>query len=221
MQWLDAALSGQSTAALWTGLTALVAPLSYRRHAPLEAACTASAARGWPVRLRRSGGGVVPQGSGILNVTLAYPCTGAAGDQAEPVYAHLCQLLSLALTRLGISVQAGSVQGSFCDGRFNLAVMQQGKLRKIAGLAQYWRRAQNRQAVLAHALLLVDADPVFLCLQANQFENALTSGHHYEANALTNVAQCCQPSQPGTGCPADLMASVRQELTQLLKGQLA
>lgn len=221
MQWLDAALDGQATAALWTGAPALVAPLSYRRHAQLEAACDASKARGWPVRLRRSGGGVVPQGPGILNVTLAYSCAGAAGELAEPVYAHLCQLLSRALAGLGIAAQARPVHGSFCDGRFNLAVSHQGTHRKIAGTAQYWRRASDRQAVLAHALLLVDDDPAQLCVQANQFEDALTSGRHYEAQALTSVAQSLEQVHPGSSCPANLMAEVRYKLMQLLEGQAA
>lgn len=216
MQWLDAALEGQAIAALWTGQPGLVAPLSYRRHAQLEAACAASKARGWPVRLRRSGGGVVPQGPGILNVTLAYPCAGAAGDMAEQVYAHLCQLLTQALARLGIAAFARSVQGSFCDGRFNLAVSHQGSTRKIAGTAQYWRRASGRQAVLAHALLLVDADPVHLSAQANQFEDALASGRHYEANAMTSVAQCWQQAHPGMIQPPDLSSTLKQHLTTLL-----
>lgn len=216
MQWLDAALEGQATAALWTGEPALVAPLSYRRHALLDTACAVSAAQGWPVRLRRSGGGVVPQGAGILNVTLAYPCSGAAGDMAEPVYAHLCQLLSHALARLGIAAQARSVQGSFCDGRFNLAVSHQGTARKIAGTAQYWRRASGRQAVLAHALLLVDADPLRLSAQANQFEDALASGRHYEADAMTSVAQCWRRAHPGMNQPPDLSDALRKHLTTLL-----
>jgi len=221
MAWLDAALDGQATAALWTGAPALVAPLSYRRNAQLEAACDASKARGWPVRLRRSGGGVVPQGPGILNVTLAYPCAGSAGDMAEPVYAHLCQLIAKALDRLGIAAQARPVPGSFCDGRFNLAVNHQGVYRKIAGTAQYWGRASGRQAVLAHALLILDADPAHLSAQANQFEAALASGRHYDAQALTSVAQCWQQAHPGSSCPTNLMAGVRQELTHLLKTHVA
>lgn len=217
MSWLDAALRGHATAALWTGAPALVAPRSYCRHAQLDAACAASAARGWPVRLRRSGGGVVPQGPGILNLTLAYPCAGAAGDLAQAVYVHLCDLLSQALARLGITAQARSVQGSFCDGRFNLAVTQQGTVRKIAGTAQYWRRASGQQAVLAHALLLVDADPVRLSSQANQFEADLGSGRWYEASALTSVVECWEQAHPGNERPDDLLATVRQTLTELLK----
>lgn len=216
MQWLDAALAGQATAALWTGQAGLVAPLSYRRHARLDEACAASSAQGWPVRLRRSGGGVVPQGPGILNITLAYPCAGAAGDMAEQVYAHLCQLLTQALARLGIAAFPGSVQGSFCDGRFNLAVTHQGSARKIAGTAQYWRRASGRQAVLAHALLMVDADPAYLSAQANQFEEALASGRHYEASALTSVARCWHQAHPGITQPPDFSSTLKQHLAALL-----
>ena len=220
MQWLDAALEGHATAALWTGQSGLVAPLSYRRHAQLEAACAASKARGLPVRLRRSGGGVVPQGPGILNITLAYPCAGAVGDMAERVYAHLCQLITNALTRLGIAAFPCSVQGSFCDGRFNLAVSHRGSTRKIAGTAQYWRRGNGRQAVLAHALLIVDADPLHLSAQANQFEAALESGRHYDANAMTSVAQCWSDAHPGSALPRDLSINIFGAVMQHIAASL-
>jgi len=221
MQWLEQALDGQSTAALWRGQPGLVAPLSYRRHAQMDVACAASSAQGWPVRLRRSGGGVVPQGPGILNITLAYPCAGAAGDRAERVYAHLCQLITQALATLGIAAFPGSVQGSFCDGRFNLAVSHLGSTRKIAGTAQYWRRDKGRQAVLAHALLIIDAEPDDLSAQANRFEDALASGRRYDANALTSVAQCWQQAHQGVACPSDLMGQMVQQLTRLLTPNLA
>ncbi len=220
MQWLDAALEGHATAALWTGQPGLVAPMSYRRHANLEAACAESKARGLPVRLRRSGGGVVPQGPGILNVTLAYPCSGAVGDMAERVYCHLCQVLTNALAGMGVSAIPSSVRGSFCDGRFNLAVNHKGGMRKIAGTAQYWRRGKSSQAVLAHALLIVTADPVQLSAQANQFEAALESGRKYDADALTSVAQCCSNAQPGLSLPREssfnIFTAVRQRVATSL-----
>ena len=220
MQWLDAALEGQATAALWTGQPGLVAPLSYRRYAQLDAACAASAAQGWPVRLRRSGGGVVPQGPGILNVTLAYPCAGAVGNMAERVYAHLCQMLLNAMDSLGIAAFVSSVKGSFCDGRFNLAVNHHGRTRKIAGTAQYWRRANGRQAVLAHALLIVTADPLHLSTQANQFETALNSDHQYDANALTSVVQCWPATHPGSALSSDPSVSIFNTVTQHIAASL-
>jgi hypothetical protein len=216
MQWLEQALEGESTAALWIGKPGLVAPMSYRRHANLTTVCDASLRQGWPIRLRRSGGGVVPQGPGVLNLSLAYPCEGSPGALAQPVYAHLCALLDRALTGLGINSQPGLVLGSFCDGRFNLTVTEQGTPRKIAGTAQYWRRANGRQAVLAHALLLIDADPAHLCAQANRFESALGSDRQYAASALTNVARCWSAAHPDQLLPTDLCGAVTQEIKALL-----
>lgn len=216
MQWLEQALDGQSTAAIWSGQAGLVAPLSYRRHTNLAEVCTVSTKQGWPVRLRRSGGGVVPQGPGILNLSLAYPCAGAPGELAEPVYAHLCGLLTDALAGFGIDCQSRTVVGSFCDGRFNLAVTSHGTSRKIAGTAQYWRRAKGVQAVLAHALLLVDADPLLLSMQANRFEAALGRDRRYDADALTSVARCWSAAHPGAAVPADLSSTVMQRIRSSL-----
>jgi lipoate-protein ligase A len=215
MSWLEQALAGQATAAVWTGSKGLVAPLSYRKHASLADACMASAERGWPVRWRRSGGGVVPQGPGILNLSLAYPCAqGVPASQA--VYVHLCGVLGQALAGLGISSSAREVKGSFCDGRFNLATQGRGSARKIAGTAQYWRRAGTRHAVLAHALLLVDADPALLCQQANRFEAALGSDRHYDSDTLTNVRQAWLAAHPGAAPPADLCSAMPQHIAAAL-----
>jgi lipoate-protein ligase A len=212
LDWLESALDGVSTAALWQGPRELVAPLSYRRYAGLDAACAASAAQGWPVRLRRSGGGLVPQGPGILNLSLAYPCAGPAGSMMEAVYARLCAILARALARLGILAATRAVQGSFCDGRFNLAIDSGGGAyaRKIAGTAQYWRRRGERHAVLAHALLIVDADPGLLAAQANRFEQALGSGRHYDPQALTSVQQAWSDAHPGRMLPPDLPTQTAQ-----------
>lgn len=203
LAWLDAALQGRTRAVLWRAPQGLVAPLSYRRHARLDAVCAAFAARGWPVRLRRSGGGVVPQGPGILNLSLARPVAGPPGAQADRVYAHLCGVLARALAALHIDVRPRTVAGAFCDGRFNLAVGP----RKISGTAQYWRRAGDRHAVLAHALLLVDADTTVLTTLANDFEAALQSDRRYEATAITTVAREWRGAPP-----PDLMARVQRQI---------
>ena len=212
LSWLDDALHGRERAVVWSAPRGLVAPLSYRRHAGLDAACTAFAAAGWPVRLRRSGGGVVPQGPGVLSLSLAYRAGGAPGSQAEPVYAHLCTALSSALAWLGIDARPRAVHGSFCDGRFNLAVGE----RKIAGTAQYWRRAGDRHAVLAHAVLLFDADTELLNAQANAFEAALGSGRRYEADTLTTVAREWRAAHRGESPPHDLVAQLRRHIAAAL-----
>ena len=190
LSWLSQALEGEATLAIWEGEQGLVAPLSYRRHAQLQQAMNRSASEGWPVRLRRSGGGVVPQGEGILNVSLAFPCQDAPGDIAEVLYREFCQALARPLQAMGIRTDAQSVSGSFCDGRFNLAALDHatGVYRKVAGTAQYWRRANGRQAVLLHALVVAEADPRFLTAVANRFESSLESGRRYQAASLINIA---------------------------------
>ena len=80
------------------------------------------------------------------------------------------------------------MEGSFCDGRFNLAVAG----RKLAGTAQSWRRVAGVPVVLAHAVIVVDADPQALTEAANAFERDLGSGRRYRAEALTSVALAWQ-----------------------------
>lgn len=210
LEWLETALEGKSTAALWVGKQGLVAPMSYQRNTNLAEVCADFASRGWPVRLRRSGGGVVPQGSGILNLSLAKPCAGTPGELAENIYAGLCQVLRGALAGLGINAATHAVSGSFCDGRFNLAVhsARDNISRKIAGTAQYWRHAGKQHAVLAHALIIVDAEPAMLAAEANRFETALGSGKHYERNALVSVSQAWSEAHPGKVIPSDLSSKL-------------
>jgi lipoate-protein ligase A len=191
---LEQASAGRWLAHLWQAPVSLVVPRSYLRHAKLDAARSDFAARGCPVWLRLSGGGLVPQGPGILNLSLAYPVRGGAGTYAEAVYLHLCEVLAGALEKLGLRTHWQAVDGSFCDGRFNLAWGPPESARKIAGTAQYWRRVASAEdatlhVVLAHAVLLVSADPEEINRRANDFEAAIGSGRHYRADKVVSVAQ--------------------------------
>lgn len=210
--WLADALEGRPRAVLWCAPRGLVAPLSYRRHAGFDSVCADFAAGGWPIRLRRSGGGVVPQGPGVLNLSLTYCPGGDPGRCADAVYAHLCAVLAQALDSLGIEAHTGAVDGSFCDGRFNLAVSTNDCERKVVGTAQYWRRAGARHAVLAHAVLLFDAAPELLTERANAFEAALRSGRYYDANAITTVVQEWQTAHCGLTPSSDLAVQLRSAI---------
>lgn len=64
-------LRREAVAQLWQAPQGFVVPGSYRQFADLPAVSAHFAARGWPVWLRRSGGGLVPQGPGIINLSLA------------------------------------------------------------------------------------------------------------------------------------------------------
>ena len=205
------AAAGRAVAHLWEAPPGLIAPRSYRRYARLAQIQTDFARHGVAVELRPSGGGVVPQGPGILNMSLAFPVSQPIGSLSDAIYQHLCAILQSALAGLGIRAEARAVGGSFCDGRYNLAVGG----RKIAGTAQYWRRrGANGHAVLAHAVLLVDADPVAATGLANTFEAALGSGRAYDPDAVTSVAL----SLPGNDASPDrgLSSVVRGALRRAL-----
>jgi len=214
---LHEAAAGVPVAAVWQAQQSLVVPRTYRKFPLFEAACQASAARGWPVVVRQSGGGLVPQGGGIVNFSFAQALQGAALAQTDAVYTQLCNLLAQALRTFGIESRAASVPGAFCDGRYNLAVETATGLRKIAGTAQVWRRmapaagAAPVQVVLAHAVILADIDAAQLTQHLNAFEADLDSGVHYQAERVVSVRELCGG--------ADGVQGLEQALAQVLAAQ--
>jgi lipoate-protein ligase A len=187
-EWLArCAASGRAAAHLWTAPEALVVP---RRYTALPGWAAAPKAG---VQVRASGGGLVAQGPGVWNLTLVWPAPGAGAPDATAVYRALCAELAAALARLGVDAVPGAVAGSFCDGRWNLAA----RGRKLVGTAQAWRRVGGRPLALAHAVIVVDADPQSLTARANAFEAALASGVVYRADALTSVAREATAVDPG------------------------
>ena len=207
--WMAAAAAtGQASAHLWRGEPGLVVPRSCTLLPGWQTALSRHA-----LQVRASGGGVVPQGPGVLNLSLVWPAETALPSDAEAVYRALCAGLAEALAALGIAARPQAVTGSFCDGRFNLALAG----RKLAGTAQSWRRIAGQPVVLAHAVLLVDADPLALTEAANAFERDLGSQRHYSAQALTSVALAWQQGH-GRPAPADLMAQLIALLVERFAG---
>ncbi|WP_428423719.1 lipoyl protein ligase domain-containing protein [Methylibium sp.] len=183
---LRRAADGVAVAHVWEATPGFMVPASYRRFERFEAACESFTDQGLPVQVRCSGGGLVPQGPGMVNLSLAWRTHASMGAAAEAVYVALCRLLQASTATFGIVAAPQAVSGSFCDGRYNLAVNG----RKVAGTAQYWRRASaSEQIVLAHACLLVDADLETLTRHANAFEAEIGSGRVYLVDAITNLAR--------------------------------
>jgi lipoate-protein ligase A len=181
--WMAAAAQrDRAVAHLWQGAPGWVVP---RRTTALPAWSAVLARHGPALQVRHSGGGLVPQGPGIWNLSLAWPAADATPADMHTIYAALCDALAAALARLGVVATPQAVQGSFCDGRWNLAVHG----RKLVGTAQAWRRFNARQVVLAHALIVVGADPAALTDGANRLEAELGQGRPYRADALTSLAR--------------------------------
>ncbi|WND12784.1 lipoyl protein ligase domain-containing protein [Klebsiella pasteurii] len=207
----DQARDGEAVAQLWQAPQGFVVPGSYRKFAELPATSEQFARRGWPVWLRRSGGGLVPQGPGIVNLSLAWPVYQSLGEAAEPIYLSLCALLQRTLAAFGVTSHFQAVKGSFCDGRYNLACGEGGDARKIAGTAQYWRPMAEGQGhvVLAHAVVLLDADLAAAHRAANDFEARLGSGRVYRADKTVTLAELISDG-------ADLLPRFREALAQQL-----
>ena len=191
----------QGIALIHEGGDGIVVPRSYPQGKPsFQTACHALAAEGLQVHVRLSGGGVVPQGAGVVNLHLSYIVnTPNPLLVAEAHYQALCGLLAKLFEHFGIRTNTQTVQGSFCDGRYNLAVDG----RKIAGTAQHWQRDKstpNRYRVLSHAVVLA-ADPAMLTERANRFEQALGSATHYRADKTTSLLELA-----GAGGAASLAA---------------
>ncbi len=141
---------GRPAALLWSSATpALVLPATLMRSPQVQEAATQAERAGIPVVTRRSGGGIVPQGPGTLNLAMVFPAP--PGFQLEDGYRLICNALAEALTRFDIRSSTGACAQSFCDGTWNLLV----KGRKLAGTAQRWRSTRSGPIVLAHAAILV------------------------------------------------------------------
>jgi lipoate-protein ligase A len=199
--WLaQVAASGRPTAQLWRAPAGFVVPRSYERLPRFADACAAAAAEGWPVQVRASGGGLVPQGPGVWNLSLAWPGASASPQGTDTIYRALADGLAAALAQLGVEAAAQPVEGSFCDGRFNLAAAG----RKLVGTAQAWRRVAGRPVVLAHAVVVATADPAALTAAANRFEAAAGGPRRYRADALTSVAEAWCAARSAVSPPPDL-----------------
>ena len=220
---IAAAAASGPAACIWETGQSLVVPRTYQRFDNFTTVNAGFAREGWPVALRHSGGGIVPQGPGIVNVSLAYAVQGKPLDHSDQAYQLLCEIVSRALQRLGIVARAQAVQGSFCDGRYNLAVGSGAACRKIAGTAQLWRRhprstKADDQIVLVHALVLVNVDADAVTEVANRYETALGSARRYDSRRVTSVRQLVAR---GTAQDGDLMAQLKDALEQELAQEIS
>lgn len=152
MEMLEAAVASKERLGfLWqANATGLVLPDRFTRAPEFVAATKASAARGWPVVSRKTGGGITPQGPGVLNLALCFTVPPGASRAIRASYAEIVDPMRAGFADLAITAEATPVEGSFCDGDYNLAV----EGRKLVGTAQRWRGT----TCLIHALVMTDID---------------------------------------------------------------
>ncbi|PTW59362.1 hypothetical protein C8N35_10775 [Breoghania corrubedonensis] len=129
---------------------------------------------GWPIVVRKSGGGAFPVEPGTLQISLLTP-RDTPGLSFDALHWRLANLIQLALVNLGVPSEIREVGRAFCPGRFDVAVGDQ----KIAGLSQ---AGSVNGAVVADASILIDEDPNDAAVAVNLF------------NALTGSSQRCDPA---------------------------
>jgi len=156
--------------------------------------CQELASCGWPVLVRKTGGGVIPQGPGTLNVSLAFALDSSEQPTIAGVYNMFCAPLINMLTRMGCSAYTSAVPDCFCDGEYNVAVG--GK--KVIGTAQRWTRVKlsaahgapsSRQIIFAHALMLVNADLHGGVAAINQLYRASNVSSIVKLDAHANIGE--------------------------------
>ncbi|WP_085636809.1 MULTISPECIES: lipoate--protein ligase family protein [unclassified Pseudomonas] len=151
---------------------ALVMPRRLNRLPGFDRACEVSAAAGWPVLLRETGGEPVPQSASTVNIALVYAPPRSEGDlnRIETGYRRLCDPICQLLDELGGMSSLGEIDGAFCDGRFNVNLDG----RKMVGTAQRWRQSQGgqRPVGLVHGAMLMDDERESMVAAVNRFNEA-------------------------------------------------
>ncbi|MDF1872830.1 hypothetical protein [Vannielia sp.] len=140
-----------SSALLWSCEPALVAPSNLGRLPGFARASAQATSDGWPVHLRSTGGDLVPQGPGIVNLSLMWSAPQETAPSIEEAFRRLTAPICGALSSIGLTSSLAPVPDAFCDGRFNVAVAG----RKFAGTAQRWRPTGGGYAIHAHAMMLM------------------------------------------------------------------
>ncbi|MCW0923718.1 lipoate--protein ligase family protein [Pseudomonas sp. RG1] len=165
---------------------ALVMPRRLNRLPQFDHACEVSAAAGWPVLLRETGGEPVPQSAATINIALVYAPPRSEGDlnRIETGYRCLCDPICQLLDELGGTSSVGEIEGAFCDGRFNVNLDG----RKMVGTAQRWRQSQGgqRPVGLVHGAMLMDDEREAMVAAVNRFNEAC--GLEQRVRAQSHIA---------------------------------
>jgi lipoate-protein ligase A len=197
---------------LWRTSPCLVVTSLLAQRKEFTAAAEASAQRGWPVVVRRTGGGPVPQTAGTLNVSLAYATPRDQTPGIDAAFRHFADAMLSALQSCGVSAVVGEIEGSCCPGRYDIAIPTDERSKKIIGIAQRRRQGTTGgakdgallSAVLVHAMVWVEGE---LNPEIDQLERFLE-----EAGARTTFRRAVMGTlQAISGVSADVFeAALRQ-----------
>jgi hypothetical protein len=189
---------------VWCSAPALLVSRKETRLPHFEDAIAEMRAAGWPVVLRKSGGGACPVAPGTVQVSMIDPIVPQTTINGR--YGILAELLQATLRHYRVLADTGLVAAAYCPGAYDLGVAG----RKIAGMSQHWFR--NRcgiRCVVTAASINVEKAPDEVACVVNRFYRSAGSTLHCDAAALTNVQLCAgAPSVYG----ADFASAVIDQL---------
>lgn len=176
--------SSQGSLVFWSSAPAIVVSRRDSRLPRFELACESFREKSVEVLLRESGGSAVPQGPGVLNASLVF--APGKSYSIEQLYLEFCEALIHGLSRVGLPASIGSVEGAFCDGRYNVVLAG----RKLAGTAMKLKgKLGQPSAVLAHAMILVEMSPKDATGRVNEFYELAGSNNRFLPEACTSLVR--------------------------------
>lgn len=138
-----------AAALLWTSSHYIGVTHLETRLANFDAAARLAEGAGFPVMVRNSGGGAVAANEGSVSFSLTFPVEDLRRGLYQR-YDEGAALILAALRKLGVTAEAGEVEGEFCPGAYS--IRSGGYFgTKVAGLAQ----RVTRRAARMEALILV------------------------------------------------------------------
>lgn len=174
-------------------------------------------ARGCNVIVRQTGGTAVPQGDGVLHLSLVFPRLPIR-TTTDDYYRLLCDPLVEWFEGYGLRAYTGALPGSYCDGSYNVLVDD----KKLIGTAQAWRgglagvSSNHPGYILAHACITIDVDWPVATNWINQFYELAGDPYRVEERASVSLRSLTPELWPGL-VRAEAAEQSAMELTNFLK----
>lgn len=166
---------------------------------------------GCNVIVRQTGGTAVPQGDGVLHVSLLLPRL-ARKTTTDAYYRLLCDPLLDWFADYGLAAYTGALPGSYCDGTYNVLVSGQ----KLIGTAQAWRgglagfASAHPGYVLAHACITVDVDFAQATHWMNRFYELADDPYRVAEAVSVSLRSLTEPVWAGLSREAAAAQAARQ-----------
>jgi lipoate-protein ligase A len=191
-----------SLARIWTNRRSVVVP-KWRLRGAAAGSIVDEGGREWPICTRRSGGAAVAHGPGILNVTFILRRTRDSRPAIDEAYRLWIEVVDSALVdAYGVAVEAATVEGAFCHGRYDAVVDG----RKLAGTAQ----ARRCGSVVVHGTVLIDVERrAYLgVVQAAEQQLGMEKHGVYDAERIVSLRELVGRPVPTAEVAAVIAAAV-------------